>query len=387
MVGNLATEAKYINLSLHYLEQVIVALGEKTRTHIPYRNSMMTSVLKDSLGGNCKTTMIATLNTMKQNLDESISTCRFAQRVALIKNEALINEEGDPLMVIAALRKEIERLTAELALAQGGSEMTGPLDPADILRCKELVDEFVANQAADATLHLGDMRKIQQCFVFLKERVTGDPMPNTLAAAPDQQPVAVPLMLQAPSVEPDRGGSATPHGSVAHTPNPGEALEIERLTDLVGQRDNEISILVAKLKRERAKAQGGPVPSRSGQAAAPAHAASAMSMSSMSMAPSTGSVNPPTTEHVVSGLTAALASHAHVQQAQAPRAASRAAPGAKFEIPADRQEAFEHFKKNYPERHQVGRVCQRLLQTWRGSSSVDDTAAHMVSLCHVPRAT
>ena len=56
-------EAKYINLSLHYLEQVIVALHEKAlgkRTHVPYRNSTMTSVLRDSLGGNCKTTMIAT---------------------------------------------------------------------------------------------------------------------------------------------------------------------------------------------------------------------------------------------------------------------------------------------------------------------------------------
>ena len=76
VVGNLATEAKYINLSLHYLEQVIVALGERSRTHIPYRNSMMTSVLRDSLGGNCKTTMIATLNTMTANIDESVSTCR-----------------------------------------------------------------------------------------------------------------------------------------------------------------------------------------------------------------------------------------------------------------------------------------------------------------------
>lgn len=61
--GNLLKEAKFINLSLHYLEQVIVALHEKSlgrRSHIPYRNSMMTSVLRDSLGGNCKTTMIAT---------------------------------------------------------------------------------------------------------------------------------------------------------------------------------------------------------------------------------------------------------------------------------------------------------------------------------------
>lgn len=62
--GNLLKEAKHINLSLHYLEQVIVALheaGKGKRTHIPYRNSMMTSVLRDSLGGNCKTTMIATV--------------------------------------------------------------------------------------------------------------------------------------------------------------------------------------------------------------------------------------------------------------------------------------------------------------------------------------
>lgn len=57
--GQILKEAKYINLSLHYLEQVIIALQErsqgKPRHHIPYRNSMMTSVLRDSLGGNCLT--------------------------------------------------------------------------------------------------------------------------------------------------------------------------------------------------------------------------------------------------------------------------------------------------------------------------------------------
>ncbi|MEQ2211704.1 Kinesin- protein 6, partial [Xenoophorus captivus] len=97
--GVLLTEAKYINLSLHYLEQVIIALSEKNRSHIPYRNSMLTSVLRDSLGGNCMTTMIATIAVDKRNLDESISTCRFAQRVALIKNEAVLNEELDPALV------------------------------------------------------------------------------------------------------------------------------------------------------------------------------------------------------------------------------------------------------------------------------------------------
>lgn len=51
------------------LFQVIIALAEKNRSHIPYRNSMMTSVLRDSLGGNCMTTMIATLSLDKRNIE------------------------------------------------------------------------------------------------------------------------------------------------------------------------------------------------------------------------------------------------------------------------------------------------------------------------------
>lgn len=59
--GNLLREAKYINLSLHFLEQVIIALQERAK-FVPYRNSMMTSVLRESMGGNCKTVMVATMN-------------------------------------------------------------------------------------------------------------------------------------------------------------------------------------------------------------------------------------------------------------------------------------------------------------------------------------
>ena len=73
--GSQLTEAKYINLSLHYLEQVIISLSEK-KGHIPYRNSLMTSVLRDSLGGNCMTSMVATCSVEIRNIDESITTCR-----------------------------------------------------------------------------------------------------------------------------------------------------------------------------------------------------------------------------------------------------------------------------------------------------------------------
>lgn len=72
ITGPILTEAKHINLSLHYLEQVILALSQTKRPHIPYRNSMMTYMLRDSLAGNCFTVMLATLAINKRNLDVGI---------------------------------------------------------------------------------------------------------------------------------------------------------------------------------------------------------------------------------------------------------------------------------------------------------------------------
>ena len=63
--GELAKEAININLGLHWLERVIVELNKKAKgenVHIPYRESLMTMVLRDSIGGNCKTKMIATVS-------------------------------------------------------------------------------------------------------------------------------------------------------------------------------------------------------------------------------------------------------------------------------------------------------------------------------------
>ncbi|MED6255379.1 Kinesin- protein 6, partial [Ataeniobius toweri] len=171
--GVLLTEAKYINLSLHYLEQVIIALSEKNRSHIPYRNSMLTSVLRDSLGGNCMTTMIATIAVDKRNLDESISTCRFAQRVALIKNEAVLNEELDPALLIARLKREILSLREELAMVTG-DQRDEQLTAEEIQRLDEVVNVFLNDPDPDVTLSLGpDMRKIQHCFFLLKGYTKG----------------------------------------------------------------------------------------------------------------------------------------------------------------------------------------------------------------------
>ena len=80
-----------MHLSLSLCCQTLVMLQERSmgaqRSHVPYRNSMMTQVLRDSLGGNCRTVMIANITAQHEQLDESISTCRFAQRVAMVSNQ------------------------------------------------------------------------------------------------------------------------------------------------------------------------------------------------------------------------------------------------------------------------------------------------------------
>lgn len=75
---------------------MIAALtDQKSRSHIPYRDSKLTRILEDSLGGNCKTTMMAMISPSAEAFAESQSTLKFATRAKKIKNEARINEDVD----------------------------------------------------------------------------------------------------------------------------------------------------------------------------------------------------------------------------------------------------------------------------------------------------
>ncbi|CDW75634.1 kinesin motor domain containing protein [Stylonychia lemnae] len=119
--SQIKTEAKYINRSLSYLEQVIIALHEKakgTRVHVPYRNSMMTSILRDSLGGNCKTVMIANMSPDIENEEESVSTARFAQRCAKLINEVRVNEVLDLNTMVQRLETENHLLKVTVQKSQ-----------------------------------------------------------------------------------------------------------------------------------------------------------------------------------------------------------------------------------------------------------------------------
>ena len=91
--GDRLKEAQKINLSLSALGNVISALVDGKSHHIPYRDSKLTRLLQDSLGGNTKTVMIANCSPADYTYDETLSTLRYASRAKFIKNKPIINED------------------------------------------------------------------------------------------------------------------------------------------------------------------------------------------------------------------------------------------------------------------------------------------------------
>ena len=214
VTGRLFKEAAFINLSLHHLEQVILALHDRAKgrgSHVPYRNSMMTAVLRDSLGGNCKTYMIATLSGEAGHLEETVSTARFAARVGLIRNAVWVEEAEDVEGTVRRLKAEVRDLKDEVRRLRG-DEAVGrgeALTADEAAQCKEAVARYLREEGEDGQLAmpLHHEEKVRLCLRLMKAAVV-------------------------------KGA-----GGVGGTPAPAVAGEVERLTALVKEREAEIARL------------------------------------------------------------------------------------------------------------------------------------------------
>ncbi|KAI3363519.1 hypothetical protein L3Q82_012119 [Scortum barcoo] len=113
-VDKRAREAGNINQSLLTLGRVITALVEK-RPHVPYRESKLTRILQDSLGGRTKTSIIATVSPSSSNLEETLSTLEYASRAKNIMNKPEVNQKLTKRTLIKEYTEEIERLKRDLA--------------------------------------------------------------------------------------------------------------------------------------------------------------------------------------------------------------------------------------------------------------------------------
>lgn len=109
--GQTLEEAKKINKSLSALGMVINSLTDGKSTHIPYRDSKLTRILQESLGGNSRTTLIINCSPSSYNDQETLSTLRFGVRAKAIKNKAKINAELSPLELKQLLKKAQNQVT------------------------------------------------------------------------------------------------------------------------------------------------------------------------------------------------------------------------------------------------------------------------------------
>ncbi|KAH9420263.1 Kinesin-like protein kif3c, partial [Dermatophagoides pteronyssinus] len=112
-VGQRQKEAIKINLSLSALGNVISALVDGRSTHIPYRDSKLTRILQDSLGGNARTVMMANIGPAGYNYEETLITLRYANRAKNIKNKPRVNENPKDTL-LKEFQAEIDRLRAQL---------------------------------------------------------------------------------------------------------------------------------------------------------------------------------------------------------------------------------------------------------------------------------
>ncbi|OMJ85954.1 hypothetical protein SteCoe_12658 [Stentor coeruleus] len=187
--GDRLAEGSNINKSLSCLGKVITALAKKSQPGgkgevVPYRESKLTRILQNALGGNSKTTMIAAISPATFNFDETLSTLRYADQVKAIKNKAIINETPQEKL-IRELREENERLKALIegkggsVGAAGGGGGAG-IDDETLQEYQSQIEMLRrAKEQAEMTFQqrLEDMEK-NKSQVVVKKEITGPHLSN-----------------------------------------------------------------------------------------------------------------------------------------------------------------------------------------------------------------
>ncbi|XP_069566730.1 kinesin-like protein KIF21B isoform X4 [Brachyistius frenatus] len=167
--GERAREGISINCGLLALGNVISALGDQTKKggHVPYRDSKLTRLLQDSLGGNSHTMMIACVSPSDRDFMETLNTLKYANRARNIKNKVVVNQDKTSQQ-ISALRAEIARLQLELMEYKAGKRVAcedGSEGYSDLYQEKAML------QRENDTLRLR-VKAMQETIDHLNTRVT-----------------------------------------------------------------------------------------------------------------------------------------------------------------------------------------------------------------------
>uniref|UniRef100_A0A2K5HFH9 Kinesin-like protein KIF21A n=1 Tax=Colobus angolensis palliatus TaxID=336983 RepID=A0A2K5HFH9_COLAP len=167
--GERAKEGISINCGLLALGNVISALGDKSKraTHVPYRDSKLTRLLQDSLGGNSQTIMIACVSPSDRDFMETLNTLKYANRARNIKNKVMINQDRASQQ-INALRSEITRLQMELMEYKTGKRI---IDEEGVESINDMFHENAMLQTENNNLRVR-IKAMQETVDALRSRIT-----------------------------------------------------------------------------------------------------------------------------------------------------------------------------------------------------------------------
>ncbi|XP_053922388.1 kinesin-like protein KIF21A isoform X5 [Cuculus canorus] len=167
--GERAKEGISINCGLLALGNVISALGDKSKkaTHVPYRDSKLTRLLQDSLGGNSQTLMIACVSPSDRDFMETLNTLKYANRARNIKNKVMVNQDRASQQ-INALRSEITRLQMELMEYKTGKRI---IDEEGVESINDMFHENAMLQTENNNLRVR-IKAMQETVDALRARIT-----------------------------------------------------------------------------------------------------------------------------------------------------------------------------------------------------------------------
>ena len=167
-------------------------------------------------------------------MKESLSTCRFAQRVALIKNNAVVNEVVNPEILIQKQKSEIEELKQELAILKGKNQKSF-LEQSDLDECQKIVNEFLNDDSFNYKIEIKDRLMIQECFNIIKKKYKE--MEQKLKVSNGE------IVLN--------GNQDLDKIISLETENKALKAEIQKLREMLNNRDEEMKVLLQNMENKQ----------------------------------------------------------------------------------------------------------------------------------------
>ena len=247
-------EIKTINIGLHQLENVMVSLRKRKQSmgssiastsspnggHVPYRNSMLTNVLRDSLGGNCRSAFILNISSERLSFEETVSTCRFGQKI--INNG--LSKNLSPRSTDDIHRSEELTDKMQLEKLQKKVDLIGKRHRDEILAIQKQMDE--AKEQSNAVIVVRDRRIAELERLLLYEQKQQKVKPPSSPSKKDQ-----PLVVVEEERSPDMNNKQKSSSSAAATSSDVQKQQQQQLQQQQEQQIDTLTEQLSQLQQQR----------------------------------------------------------------------------------------------------------------------------------------